>query len=363
MSYYTPNMMKASATPEARLPALGIQLDPKMHLESPAIPPMLRLHGGQGGTGALKISLTPSAAPARLSIYPSDGIASAHDDSWHKPLACAQDNLIRQIPRLRESLSALDEEIHSEMTTPDHAETMRIHSKILQLQDKRMNEVEGRLNTLAQDGDEKSGLFEQLHHASGARVIAMSKQLETHEQLHHATGNRVLAMAQKTDAHALGASGAHALAVDKQLRDLTQAGEISRDLLKNVQERLGDMSGSSRRTLQAHDASRQVQSELGDLRQDLSDLTRRVEQVAGLKGALPALPGGSAGSEALLRQVATSVISIEKKLGASSQDVASLRDKLEHMETQLETSQSHEATFNLLQRDMLSGNRAKKTRS
>lgn len=361
MSYYTPNMMKASAAPETRVPTIGIQLDPKLH-SAAAIPPMLRLHGGQG-SGALKISLAPSAAPARLSIYPGDGLAlaSAHDE-WHKPLACAQDNLIRQIPRLRESLSALDEEIHSEMTTPDHAETMRIHSKILQLQDKRMNEVEGRLNTLAKDGDEKSGLFEQLHHASGARVIAMSKQLETHEQLHHATGNRVLAMAQKSEPQAPDARN-----VDQKLRELTQAGDISRCLLKDCQERLGDLSGASRKTQQAHDASRLVQSEIGDVRQDLSELARKVEHLAGQQGMKRELQSAAApaglGSDALLQQMAVNVIGIQKMLGASSQDVASLKDRLGNMETKLETSQSHEATFNLLQRDMLSGNRAKKTRS
>jgi hypothetical protein len=364
MSYYTPNMMKASATVETRLPALGIQLDPKMHAAAPAIPPMLRLHAGQGASSALKISVTPSAAPARLSFYPSDAAAP------ERPVACAQDNLIRQIPRLRESLSALDEEIHSEMSKPDHAETMRIHSKILQLQDKRMNEVEGRLNTLARDGDEKSGLFEQLHHASGARIIAMSETLDLHGELHHATGQRVLGMARQVDENKAGdASGAHARTVDRQLRDLTQAGEISRDLLQNCQERIGDASGASRKAQLAQDAHRQVQSELVDMRQDMSDLARKVDLCASGNAALrsavavPAASAASVSNEALLRQVAVSVIDIQKMLGASSKDVASLSRKVGEMETQLDTSQSHAATFSLLQRDMLSSNRPKKTRS
>ena len=369
MSYYTPNMMKASAVTDTRVPTLGIQLDPKMQA-APAIPPMLRLHAGQGSSSALKISLTPSAAPARLSFYPSDAPAP------ERPVACAQDNLIRQIPRLRESLSALDEEIHSEMSKPDHAETMRIHSKILQLQDKRMNEVEGRLNTLARDGDEKSVLFEQLHHASGARIIAMSEELkdmhgevDLHKELHQATGQRVLGIAKHVD---VDASDAHARTVDRQLRDLTKAGEITRDMLLTCQERLEDASGASRKAQLAQDAHRQVQSELGDMRQDMGELTRKVEQAASgnlatrqlrSAGDAPAASAASASNEALLRQVAVSVIDIQKMLGASTQDVASLSRKVEKMETQLDTSVSHAATFSLLQRDMLSSNRPKKTRS
>jgi CII-binding regulator of phage lambda lysogenization HflD len=289
-----------------------------------------------------------------------------------KPVACAQDNLIRQIPRLRESLSALDDEIHSEMSKPDHAETMRIHSKILQLQDKRMNEVEGRLNTLARDGDEKSALYEQLHHASGARILAMSEELkemhgevDLHSELHHATGERVLGMARQVEEPTCSA---HARTVDQQLRDLTHAGEISRDLLKDCQERLGDVSSATRKAQQAQDGHRQVQSELGDMRQDMNELTRKVEQATGAKPAPRQLQGersaaaASVSNEALLRQVAVSVIDIQKMLGASSEDVALLGRKVEKMEAQLDTTRSHAATFNLLQQDMLS-NRPKKTRS
>ena len=243
------------------------------------------------------------------------------------------------------------------MSKPDHAETMRIHSKILQLQDKRMNEVEGRLNTLARDGDEKSGLFEQLHHASGARIIAMSEQLK---DLH---GEVELHQAR----HAPDASGAHKRTVDQQLRDLTKAGEISREMLQHCQERLGDASSASRKAQLAQDAHRQVQSELVDMRQDMSALARKVEHAAGANTAgrqvQSAAPAASVSNEALLRQVAVSVIDIQKMLGASSKDVASLSRKVEQMETQLDTSQSHAATFSLLQRDMLSSNRPKKTRS
>lgn len=326
MSYYTPNMMKASAAVDTRTPTLGIQLDPNMQTAAPSIPPMLRLHAEQSKGSGLKISLTPTAAPARLSIYPCDTYVS--DDARPKAVACTQDNLIRQIPRLRESLSALDEEIHSEMNTPDHAETMRIHSKILQLQDKRMNEVEGRLNTLARDGDEKNGLFEQLHHASGKHILDMSEKLKGIESVIDDTHNT--------------------RSVESKLRDLTHAGEISRDILKTCQERIGDM------------------------RQDINSVARKVgcvthKQLQGEAGetlrTVNAASAGSTTNDALLRQVAMSVIDIKKMLGASSQDVASLSRKVEHMETQLNTSQLHAETFNLLQRDMLSSNRPKKTRS
>lgn len=260
---------------------------------------------------------------------------------------------------------------------------MRIHSKILQLQDKRMNEVEGRLNTLARDGDEKSVLFEQLHHASGARIMAMSEQLrdmhgdvELHKELHLATGQRVLGMAKQVD---VDASDGHARNVDRQLRDLTKAGEISRDMLVICQERIGDASGASKKAQLAQDAHQQVRSELGDMREDMNELARKVElaasenaatrqlhsKVSALRsaGVAPAAGAASASSEALLRQVAVSVIDIQKMLGASTQDVASLSRKVDNMETQLDTSQSQAATFSLLQRDMLSSNRPKKTRS
>ena len=168
MSYYTPNMAKTSTAGDARSSALGLQVDPRTPTR---IPPMLRLHAAerqeQSKGPSLKINLMPTAAPARLSIYPTDdarvGLYPTNygmaDDGRARPVACTQDNLIRQIPRLRESLSALDEEIHSDKNTPDIAETIRIHSKILQLQDKRMNDVEDRINTVANVNDEKTGLI------------------------------------------------------------------------------------------------------------------------------------------------------------------------------------------------------------
>lgn len=334
MSYYTPNMMKASTAVDTRMPALGIQLDPHTHAAA-AIPPMLRLHAEQNKSSGLKISLTPTAAPARLSIYPCDAYGS--EEVQPKAVACTQDNLIRQIPRLRESLSALDEEIHSEMTKPDHAETMRIHSKILQLQDKRMSEVEGRLNSLASEGEEKNNLFEQLHHASGKHILDMSEKLSGMQMAHDASGGR-------------GGS------VESKVRDLTQAVDISKEILQTCQERLGD-------------AHRHMQSELVDMRQDMSSVSRKVDAIAQKQTQSEAVEprrsvsSAPADTNELIREVAQSVIEIKKMVGASSQEVASLSRKVEHVETKLNTSQLHAETYSLLQRDMLSGNRSKKTRS
>ena len=351
MSYYTPNMMKASAAADTRTPALGIQLDPNMHTAAPSIPPMLRLHAEQNKGSGLKISLTPTAAPARLSIYPCDTYGS--DDARPKAVACTQDNLIRQIPRLRESLSALDEEIHSEMNTPDHAETMRIHSKILQLQDKRMNEVEGRLNTLAKDGDQKNELFEKLHHVSGRHIMDMSEKLKD--------------MQSTMDVHGQlkGGDDYSARSVDSKLRDLTQAGEISMDIVKKCQDRIGDIRQDLSSIHGQVQDTRHLRHEIGELRQDISSVARKVEHATHkqLRGEAGETGAGSATNEALLREVAMSVMDVKKMLGASKQDVASLARKVEHMETKLNTSQLHAETFNLLQRDMLSSNRPKKTRS
>lgn len=347
MSYYTPNMMKASTAVDTRMPALGIQLDPHTHAAA-SIPPMLRLHAEQNKSSGLKISLTPTAAPARLSIYPCDAYGS--DEVHPKAVACTQDNLIRQIPRLRESLSALDEEIHSEMTKPDHAETMRIHSKILQLQDKRMNEVEGRLNSLASEGEEKNNLFEQLHHVSGNHILDMSEKLSGMQMAHDASGGR-------------GSS------VESKVRDLTQAVEITKEILQTCHERLGDASAASRKAQQAQDLHRQMQSELVDMRQDMSSVSRKVEAIAQKQPQSSAVEprrsvsSAPADTNELIREVAQSVIEIKKMVGVSSQDVASLSRKVEHMETKLNTSQLHAETYSLLQRDMLSGNRSKKTRS
>jgi methyl-accepting chemotaxis protein len=352
---------------------------------------MLRLHQEQNKSSGLKISLTPTAAPARLSIYPCDAYGS--DDARPKAVACTQDNLIRQIPRLRESLSALDEEIHSELTKPDHAETMRIHSKILQLQDKRMGEVEGRLNSLAGDSElfeqlhlvsgkhimdmseqlsDKNHLFEQLHHVSGRHIMDMSKQLsdKNHlfEQLHHASGKHIMDMSEQLS----GLRMAHdASSVERKVQDLTQATAISQDILKNCQERLSDASAASRKAQQAQDAHREMQSELADMRQDMSSVSRKLEAIAQKqseaveprRSVFSAPSTQACDTNELIKEVAKSVIEIKKMVGGQSQDVASLNRKVEHMETKLETSQLHAETYSLLQRDMLSGNRSKKTRS
>jgi hypothetical protein len=361
MSYYTPNMMKASTAVDTRMPTLGIQLDPHMHAAQ-SIPPMLRLHQEQTKSSGLKISLTPTAAPARLSIYPCDAYGS--DDALPKAVACTQDNLIRQIPRLRESLSALDEEIHSELTKPDHAETMRIHSKILQLQDKRMGEVEGRLNSLASD----SQLFEQLHLVSGKHIMDMSEQMceKNHlfEQLHHESGSHIIDMSEQLS----GLRKAQdASPVERKVKDLTQAAAISQDILKNCQERLSDVSVATRKAQQAQDAHRQLQSENAEMRQDMYTMSRKLEAIA-QKQSEAAEPRRSVISEPsdaneLMKEVAKSVLEIRKMVGGTTQEVALLNRKVEHMETKLNTSQLHAETYSLLQRDMLSGNRTKKTRS
>jgi hypothetical protein len=86
MSYYTPNMMKASTAVDTRMPALGIQLDPHTHAAAASIPSMMRLHVEQNKSSGLKISLTPTAAPARLSIYPCDAYGS--EEVQPKAVAC-----------------------------------------------------------------------------------------------------------------------------------------------------------------------------------------------------------------------------------------------------------------------------------
>lgn len=383
MSYYTPNMAKTSTAVDTRSGALGLQVDPRTQTR---IPPMLRLHAGERqepnkGSG-LKINLTPTATPARLSIYPTDDARvglyptsyGLQDDARARPVACTQDNLIRQIPRLRESLSALDEEIHSDKNTPDIAETMRIHSKILQLQDKRMNDVEDRINAVASGSDGKTGLFEQLHHVSGKHIMDMSKKIheiessmDLHEQLHHATGERVLDMAEKLEEmdDSMGlheqlhhASGKRILSVDKKVRDLTQAGEISRDLLQNCQNKIYEVSADVRDVSSVNAANRQLQGEIGQtLRKLNTDMRTAAPQRATGSYAAAASPNVN---EELLRQLAVSVIDIKKMVGSSSQDVAALSRKVEGMQSQMNKSQLHADTFSLLQRDMLGSQKPRK---
>ena len=390
MSYYTPNMAKTSTAVDTRSGALGLQVDPRTQTR---IPPMLRLRAAerqeQSKDSGLKINLTPTAAPARLSIYPSDDARvgmyptnyGMQDDVRPRPVACTQDNLIRQIPRLRESLSALDEEIHSDKNTPDIAETMRIHSKILQLQDKRMNDVEDRINAVASGSDGKTGLFEQLHHVSGKHIMDMSKKIheiessmDLHEQLHHATGERVLGMAERLDEidDSMGlheqlhhASGERVLTVDRKVRDLTQAGEISRDVLqkcqnkiREVREDVEDVARQVEDVMSVNATNRQLQGEIGQtLRKLNTDMRTASPQRATRAYAAAASPNVS---EELLRQLAVSVIDIKKMVGSSSQDVAALSRKVDGMEGRLNKSQLHADTFSLLQRDMLGSQKPRK---
>jgi hypothetical protein len=320
MSYYTPNMTKSSAGVETRLPAVKIQLDPSTSTVATEIPPILRLHGEHGKSNALKISVAPSVAPARLSVYPCDA-----RETLAPSVSCAQvqqDNLIRQIPRLRESLSALDEEIHSDASVPDHADMMRVHAKILTLQDKRISEVEDRLNV-------------------------NEKKLDVYDQLHLATGNNIIEMRKATDSMQRSTAA--------NIENLARAGAISRDVMQKYQNKIGSME------------------------QDLRGVARQVEGVAGAQGAVRKLQGDAGRtrtveSEAvapaavgdngeLLRQVVESVVDMKKMLCKTSTDFASLSRKVDNIETQMNTSQSHAETLKMLQRDMFSSTKPKKTRS
>jgi len=317
MSYYTPNMTKSSAGVETRLPAVKIQLDPSTSTVATEIPPILRLHGEHGKSSALKISVAPSVAPARLSVYPCDA-----RETLAPSVACAQDNLIRQIPRLRESLSALDEEIHSDASVPDHADMMRVHAKILTLQDKRISEVEDRLNV-------------------------NEKKLDVYDQLHLATGNNIIEMRKATDSMQRSTSA--------NIENLARAGAISRDVMQKYQNKIGSME------------------------QDLRGVARQVEGVAGAQGAgrklqgdagrtrtvesEAAAPAAGGDNGELLRQVAMSVVDMNKMLCKTSTDFASLSRKVDNIETRMNTSQSHAETLKMLQRDMFSSTKPKKTRS
>jgi hypothetical protein len=112
---------------------------------------------------------------------------------------------------------------------------------------------------------------------------------------------------------------------------------------------------------------------------DLRGVARQVEGVAGVQGTVRKLQGDAGRtrtveSEAvspaaggdngeLLRQVAMSVVDMNKMLCKTSTDFASLSRKVDNIETQMNTSQSHAETLKMLHRDMFSSTKPKKTRS
>jgi aconitase B len=149
--------------------------------------------------------------------------------------------------------------------------------------------------------------------------------------------------------------------VDKKVKDLTRAGEISRDLLQNCQNKINEVRGDVRDVSSVNATNRQLQGEIGQtLRKLNADMRSTAPRQAPASAAAPA---SLVSSEELLKQLAVSVIDIKKMVGASSQDVAALSRKVEGMESRLNKSQLHADTFSLLQKDMLAGHKHRKAHS
>ena len=171
--------------------------------------------------GGLKISMQPtnvSSAPVKVR---QGYVANA--------AAVADPELLQHIPRLKETLQALDSEMHANASS-ELDKRLLMHERILQLQGERLNKAQQVVEQTAKAVGQilsTQGLHANTHKAMGKRLIAAEQSLgelegkcELHTQLHHATGNGIITMrenVQVLDEKSEMYSKLHHSAVDRVL--------------------------------------------------------------------------------------------------------------------------------------------------
>jgi hypothetical protein len=171
--------------------------------------------------GGLKISMQPtnvSSAPVKVR---QGYVANA--------AAVADPELLQHIPRLKETLQALDSEMHANASS-ELDKRLLMHERILQLQGEKLNKAQQVVEQTAKAVGQilsTQGLHANTHKAMGKRLIAAEQSLgelqgksELYSQLHHAAGNGIITM--RDDVQALGEksemySKLHHSAVDRML--------------------------------------------------------------------------------------------------------------------------------------------------
>lgn len=195
MSAYTPKL--AGSEPHK----LAIDYAPKADMDLPAIlrlkpaEPLARnaLLAAPDGAMRIKLHAAPREAPVAVSATEAECrayrkmLGSAATD---EALKRADPELLAQIPRLKETLCALDGEMSSALD-----KRLAVHARILELQAQQLTEVQKAVEMTAKQQKMHHKQHEtEAHHARGLedRLRSVETVGQLHSKLHEATGKHVL---------------------------------------------------------------------------------------------------------------------------------------------------------------------------
>ena len=293
MSAYTPKMggikektidYAANATIATKIPAI-LRLN-AAERDAPVASSMKIQIQTVGAPGAAAAGLHAAVDAQRAAylklIQPVQ--APAKSEAVFAKEVFAEHELMSQIPRLKETLAALDSEMHANACS-DVDKRILVHERIMQLQGTQLSMVQRSVSQLIEqqarqdvDSDalrKTTMLHAKLHKAAGTQVLAtaadvqalkMARQasvsnggnnsdvlglkqttqalrqtVDLHSELHKASGAGVLALREKTkdlvqtrDLHSElhKASGAGVLALHEKVKDLREVSELHSELHK-----------------------------------------------------------------------------------------------------------------------------------
>lgn len=183
------------------------------------IPAILRLKPAepQARDGAMRIKLQTAPRMAPVTDVATEAECRAYQKMMGVALsgdasARADPELLAQIPRLKETLTALDSEMKSGASS-DIEKRMAVHSRILELQGAQLTEVQKTMQkTVSSMGQmlQHQKLHAQLHEAAGRKVLKaeeatldlhanmerLKKQAGLHSALHEETAEGVMRLSK-----------------------------------------------------------------------------------------------------------------------------------------------------------------------
>lgn len=298
MSAYTPSMAGkvdqteakalsfSQASCEGELPAI-LRLSPadkyhktpgslKVQMQAACLP-------AEGEPTKTSVGLKINMQPANVSAAPMQ----VKEGYIANAAAVADPELLQHIPRLKETLQALDSEMHANASS-EVEKRLQMHERILQLQGQQLNKAQQVVEQTAKafgqilstqalhtklhsatgkrllTAEENLGKLEgvcdlhgQLHQASGAGLVSLNsnvseldEKVALHSDLHHASGKRVLDLQDTVDA--LGERNELHTQVHKCSGENIKTLQSS---LRKVDEKLSDLSSISSVHTQLHKES------------------------------------------------------------------------------------------------------------
>ena len=223
MSAYSPKMAGVGGMPQAKVSTVEAPVHFSAQASVEALPAILRLKAGDGQqkrvAGALSIApitMSPMSIQLHSTSAPTALLAAAAEERANmrseglaraamaaRVAVAADPELLLQIPRLKETLLALDSEMHANASS-DVEKRLVMHERILQLQGAELTKVRQAVEqTVRHVGQmmDSHALHGQLHEVAGRKVLqteAATRDLhaksELHSRLHHASAAAVFGL-------------------------------------------------------------------------------------------------------------------------------------------------------------------------